>query len=89
MEESYAKFNAWREKFQDSIVDLGGALEPERKIVTSESITDGPFVEAKEIIGGYMLISAENMDEAVQIVRESPACWSPDSSVEIGACQAP
>ncbi len=89
MEESYAKFNAWKEKFQDRIVDLGGALESERKIVTSEGVTDGPFVEAKEIIGGYMLISAENMAEAAVIVQESPACWSSSTNVEIRKCTAP
>ena len=83
MEEQFAKFNAWKEKFQGNIVDLGGPLDEGGKVVTSESATDGPFVEVKEIIGGYMMITAENMDEAVEVVRESPGVWSPGSSVEI------
>jgi len=46
----YAKFNAWKEKFKDRIVDMGGQLKAGGKIVTSEGATDGPFVEAKEVI---------------------------------------
>lgn len=89
MEESFAKFNAWREKFKDNIVDMGGALKDGGKIVTSEGVTDGPFVEVKEIIGGYMMIQAENMEEAVAVVAESPGVWSPSSSVEIREINTP
>ena len=88
MEQSFAKFNAWREKFQDNIVDLGAPLADGGKVVTSESATDGPFVEVKEIIGGYMIISAESMDEAVAVVKESPGVWPPKSSVEIREIQS-
>ena len=81
MEEMYAKFNAWKEKFQDNIVDMGGKLGGGR-IVTSEDTTDGPFAEAKEVIGGYMIVSAESMEEAVEVARESPGVF-PGSSVEV------
>lgn len=83
MEEMYAKFNTWRERFQDNLVDMGGKLVGKGKIVTLESVTDGPFVEAKEVAGGYMIISAGNMAEAVAIARESPGVGMPGSSVEI------
>ena len=81
MEEMYAKFNAWKEKFQDNIVDMGGKLGS-GKIVTSDGMRDGPFVEAKEVIGGYMIVSAESMEEAVEISRQSPGVL-PGSSVEV------
>jgi hypothetical protein len=61
----YAKFSAWNEKFQDNIVDMGGKLKDSGKIVTSEGTTDGPFVETREVIGGYMIVSAESMGRAV------------------------
>jgi hypothetical protein len=35
-------------------------------------ITDGPFAEAKEVIGGYFEIIAENYDEAVKIAETCP-----------------
>ncbi|MEX0916156.1 MAG: YciI family protein [Wenzhouxiangellaceae bacterium] len=83
MEEMYASFNAWREKFQDNLVDMGGKLAVNGKIVTPEGATDGPFVEAKEVIGGYMIVEADSMDQAVEIARESPGVGMPGSSVEV------
>ena len=89
MEEMYTKFNAWKEKFQENIVDMGGKLKGGGKIVTSEGATDGPFVEAKEVIGGYMIVSAESMEEAVEVARQSPGCAMPGSSVEVRAISTP
>ncbi|MEX2367389.1 MAG: YciI family protein [Pseudohongiellaceae bacterium] len=83
MEAMYASFNAWREKFQDNLVDMGEKLMGDGKVVTPQGTSDGPFVEAKEVIGGYMIISAETMDEAVEIARESPGVGMPGSSVEV------
>ena len=40
--------------------------------MTPSGATDGPFVEAKEIVGGYMIVSAENFDRALEVARESP-----------------
>jgi hypothetical protein len=36
------------------------------------SVTDGPFTEAKEVIGGYVLLSVATMDEAVAIAKQNP-----------------
>ena len=88
MEEMYARFNAWKEKFQDNIVDMGGRLIAGGKIVTSEGATDGPFAEAKEVIGGYMIVSAESMEEAVEVARQSPGVF-PGSSVEVREISTP
>ena len=88
MEEMYAKFNAWREKFQENIVDMGGKLSG-GKIVTSDGATDGPFVEAKEVIGGYMIVSAESMEEAMEVARQSPGVAMPGSSVEVREITTP
>lgn len=82
MEEMFAKFNAWKEKFQANIVDMGGKLGG-GKVVTSEGATDGPFVETKEIAGGFMIVEAETLEEAVEVARESPGVAMPGSSVEV------
>lgn len=82
MEQMYAKFHAWKDKFAKNIVDLGGRLGG-GKIVTAESATDGPFVEAKELIGGFMIISAGSMAEAIEVARECPGVVMPSSSVEV------
>lgn len=89
MEGMYAKFNAWREKYQDRLVDMGGRLMGDGKIVTSEGATDGPFAETKEVIGGYMIVSAESMEEAIEIARESPGVMAPGSSIEVRLISRP
>lgn len=81
----YAAFNAWRQKFADNILDLGGKLEAGGKVLTSEGVTDGPFAESKELIGGYMLVRAESYEEALEIARESPGATVPGCSIEIRA----
>ncbi len=89
MEEMYAKFNAWKEKFQENMVDMGGKLKGGGKIVTSEGATDGPFVEVKEVIGGFMIVSADSMEEAMEVARQSPGVAMPGSSVEIREINSP
>ena len=84
----YAKFNAWKEKFQENIVDMGGQLKG-GKFVTSEGVTDGPFVESKEVIGGYMIVSAESLEEAIEVARGCPGLVSPGSGVEVREINTP
>jgi len=83
MEEMYAQFTAWKTKFQQNIVDLGGRLNDGGKILTTEGAMDGPFVEAKEVIGGFMILSAENMEEAMEVARQCPGVIAPGASLEI------
>lgn len=45
------------------------------------TVTDGPFAETKEILAGFNLIDAEDMDEAVRIASEFP--WSDVGSIEV------
>ena len=82
MQEMFAAFNAWKEKFKDQIVDLGGRLKPGGKILTTAGVTDGPFVEMKEIIGGYMVVSADSYEGAIAVAKESPG-YRPGASLEI------
>jgi hypothetical protein len=37
------------------------------------TVTDGPFVESKEVLGGYYLIEAEDLDAAIAIAKQTPA----------------
>jgi hypothetical protein len=87
MQEMFAAFNAWKEKFKDNIVDMGGKLTSGGTVVTTSGATDGPFVEAKEIVGGYMLVSAETFERALDVARESPGVLMPGSSVEVREIQ--
>jgi hypothetical protein len=87
MQEMFAAFNAWKEKFKDNIVDMGGKLKPAGTVMKTSGATDGPFVEAKEVVGGYMLVSAETFERALEVARESPGVMMPGSSVEVREIQ--
>jgi len=82
MQAMYEKFNAWREKFQANLFDMGGRLGA-GKVVTTEPPPDGPFVEAKELVGGYMIVSAASLEEAVEVARGCPGLVRPGSGVEV------
>ena len=86
MDAMYARFNAWKDRFQDNIVDMGGKLGGGR-VVTAETATDGPFTEAKEIVGGFMIISAGSLEEAADVAQQSPGTWMPGASVEVREIQ--
>ncbi len=88
MQEIYSRFNDWREKFQDNLVDMGGKLGA-GKLVTAESASDGPFVEVKELVGGYMIVSASSLDEAIEVARACPGLVRPGSGVEVIEIQTP
>jgi hypothetical protein len=88
MQAMYAKFNEWREKFQENLVDLGGRLGAAR-VALPEPAPDGPFVEVKELVGGYMIVSATSLDEALRIARECPGLVRPGSGVEVIEIHAP
>jgi hypothetical protein len=83
MQQMRAAFNAWQEKFKANLVDMGGKLKPGGRVLTASGVTDGPFAEAKETIGGFMVVAAEDYDHAIEVVKECPALVWPRSTVEI------
>jgi hypothetical protein len=83
MQEMYAAFNAWKEKFKDNIVDMGGRLGPDGKILTVTGAMDGPLIEAKEIIGGYMVVAADSYEQALEVAAGCPGLIRPGSSCEV------
>jgi hypothetical protein len=87
MQGMYTKFNEWRERFQKNLVDLGGRLGAGK--LAAEPAPDGPFIEVKELVGGYMIVSAASLDEAVQVARQCPGLLRPGSGVEVIEILAP
>jgi hypothetical protein len=83
MQEMYAAFNAWKDKFKANIMEMGGKLKPGGRILRTSGVTDGPFAEAKEVVGGYMVVAAENYEGAVEVASGCPGVVRPGSSVEI------
>jgi len=88
MQAMYAKFNEWREKFKANLTDMGGRLGAGR-LITAQPAPDGPLVEVKELVGGYMIVSAATVEEAARVARECPGLVRPGSGVEVIEIHAP
>lgn len=85
MEATIKKYSAWAKKLRDDgrLVDAE-PLEHSGRVLTGVNgvVSDGPFAETKEMIGGYYIYQATDLEEAVAIGRECPAmCYG--GSVEI------
>ena len=89
MEAMMATYQAWQSKFADNILDMGGALTSEGKVVDHDTVKDGPFMELKEVIGGYMLLTADSMETAVKIIEASPMVANPGTSIELREISTP
>jgi len=75
MQKVSEQWMAWFKRLTDEGKAVAGnPLEREGKIVSGKDrvVSDGPFAESKEAIGGYFLLDVATMDEAVAIARECP-----------------
>jgi hypothetical protein len=89
-QEEYARMLEAHSRFQKQAVELGAkivgsnALQPTNTAtaVRGDAVTDGPFAETKEALGGYYLIDAEDLDQALAIAKLVPVL-SPKGGVEV------
>ena len=75
MQANMSKWMAWIDKLAKTGQYVSGEpLIPGGKLITGKkkTVTDGPYTEGKEIVGGYFVINAENMTEAVKLCDEYP-----------------
>jgi hypothetical protein len=83
----------WVESLAESWSYLGG--EPlaisGRYVGKDKVVSDGPFIEAKEGISGYILVNAENLDQAASFAQTCPLVMRGAMVIEVrptlGACQ--
>lgn len=69
---------------QNKFVSGTGLLFDHAKVVGHNRIvTNGPFGEIKETLGGYIIIKAENVDEAVEFAKGSPVLQGEGNTVEV------
>ena len=93
MQQMYASVDAFNRKLQQdgAWVHAGGLTDwSEAKVVDASkgdgtAVTDGPFIEAREWLGGFWIVEAPDLDAALTLAREgSAACQGP---VEVRALQ--
>jgi hypothetical protein len=68
---------AWFEGLKErGIVKAGQPLGPEGRTVSGSkgrtAVSDGPFAESKEAVGGYLLLQADSLDEVLAIAKSNP-----------------
>src|SRR3954469_23268238 len=80
-EEGMKAFNAWMDDLVErGVIRAHEGLQPSRTATTVRVrgdevlLTDGPYIEAREQIGGFALIEVENLDEAIEVAAGHPAC---------------
>ncbi len=76
MQKVLEKYLAWADKLRAEGRYRGGdELKDGGCIVSMKNgkfVVDGPYVETKEIVGGYFLIEAKSLEEAAEISKECP-----------------
>ena len=86
MQQTMQKWMAWFKDLAEKghIKDRGQPLERAGKLVQGKrkTVTDGPFAEAKDLIGGFTLIEARDLDHAVELAKGCPI-FEVDGGVEV------
>lgn len=72
---------------QNKLVDKGNTLLPApgsaKTVRPGNVVTDGPYTEIKEFISGYIVVKADNIDEAVEIAKGNPIFDQVGGNIEV------
>jgi hypothetical protein len=86
MQQTMQKWMAWFKELGQGghIKDQGQPLERTGKLVkgNQKTVTDGPFAEAKDVIGGYTLVEARDIEQAVELSKGCPI-FEVEGAVEV------
>jgi hypothetical protein len=90
MQRHFEKWVAWFKELnaQGRMKDPGHPLEPTGKVVTGKQkvVNDGPFAEAKDVVGGYIIVEANDLPHAAELSKGCPI-FEVGGSVEIRPIQ--
>jgi hypothetical protein len=86
MQQQMQKWMSWIKQLGDDgvLANPGQPLERTGKVVKgkAKAVTDGPYAESKDLVGGYMLIEADDLAHAAEISKGCPI-FNVDGAVEI------
>jgi hypothetical protein len=81
MQKQYAAWQAWMAKFEKELLP-GDGLKPGGAVVKGGgNVTDGPYIEAKEVVASYSMLETNSLARAIEIIKECPI--GPGDNVEI------
>jgi hypothetical protein len=91
MQKSMEKWVNWFKGLSATghLKDPGNPLEPAGKVIKGKqkAITDGPYAEAKDLVGGYTVVEAKDIGHAVELSNDCPI-FDDGGSVEVRPVQA-
>ena len=91
LQQHMQKWMTWFEGLRkDGVYQGQGApLEAEGKVVrgTRKTVSDGPYAEAKDLVGGYAIVEARDLESAVEVARGCPSLER-DGVVEVRPVRA-
>ena len=78
IQQAIQRFSNWAKKLreQGTLIAAEKLKDNEGLLLSTRNgqiVVDGPFAETKETIGGYFIVEAGNLEEAVEITKECPA----------------
>lgn len=88
-QEVYGRIYEWFGEHADHLDDSGAELHPVTTATTVKHggdapvVADGPFSEAKEVIGGFSVIDVPDLDAAIAVAKTWPALELPGVAVEV------
>jgi hypothetical protein len=86
MEENMKRWGAWMGQLsQTGNFKSGEPLADGGRVVSGKkkAVTDGPFGETKDLVGGYLIVTAASLDAATELARGCPIFERDSGSVEV------
>lgn len=65
------------------VLGRGLPFEDARVVHHDKTVTNGPFGEIKETLGGYIVVKAESVEEAVEFAKGSPILQGEGNTIEV------
>jgi hypothetical protein len=82
MQAQYAAWAAWKKKFEQELIP-GDGLKAGGVVVRGSAVTDGPYIETKEVIASYATLQTTSLARAIEIAKECPIDAAAGWSIEI------
>jgi len=86
MQQNLKKWMDWKDTLEKNghVTQFGERLDGTGKVIKgkAKSVTDGPYIEVKDFIQGYLLVEAKDLDQAVELAKGCPI-FERDGTVEI------
>lgn len=78
LQKAFERYRSWSSKLREQGKLVGGEKlqrsggKVVKRVGSRVAVTDGPFVEAKEILGGFFVLEANGYDEALSLANDCP-----------------